>query len=318
MQAIRACLAWKKCSGLPMKSSEGRAVIINDRVYYGGGSTEVDNHDNEYTVCCYDPSQDKWTTLPPLPVRWFGLGEIGGKLVATGGRKKLDNRATNEIHSYNDRLHKWKQTIPPMKTARWSPGVLSLQSAAILVAGGRCAQSSYTDVLEVFSAETSQWYSADPLPTPCSSIALVDIGSTCYALGGYKYLSRLNQALRASIGDLFRNAVPANQTSGSCHDATQSAWKPLPKLSNNQPAAGVLSGNLLALGGKGLSSGGNRKEVCMYLPLNNSWIYFNDLPAPMFGTAVAVLSSTEILLIGGEGNENRLDTVYKGVLAFRL
>ena len=56
----------------------------------------------------------------------------------------------------------------------------------------------------------------------------------------------------------------------------------------------------------------------MYLPLNNSWIYFNDLPAPTFGTAAAVLSSTEILMIGGEGNENRLDTVYKGTLAFRL
>ena len=302
-----------------MRSSEGRVVIINnDRVYYGGGSTDVDNDENEYIICCYDPSQDKWTTLPPLPVRWFGLGEVNGKLVAIGGRKKLDNRATNEIHSYNDRTHKWKQTIPPMPTARWSPGVLSLQSAAILVAGGRCTQSSYTDVLEIFSAETSHWYRTDPLPTPCSSVALVDVGSTCYAVGGYKYLSRLNHALCASIGDLFRNAVPANQTTHSGSSDTQSVWKSLPNVPSNQPALGVIAGNLLALGGKGTSSGGNRKEVYMYLPLNNSWIYFNDLPAPVFGTAVAVLSSTEILLIGGEGNENRLDTVYKGILAFRL
>ena len=305
-----------------MKSSEGRVVIINDSVYYGGGTTDVDNGDYEYTICCYNPPQDKWTTLPPLPVRWFGLGEISGKLVAVGGRKKLDNRATNEIHSYNNRTHKWKQTIPPMPTARWSPGVLSLQSAAILVAGGRYAQSSYTEVVEIFSAETSHWYRTNPLPTPCSSIALVDIGSKCYALGGYKYLSRLNQALFAAIGDLFRNAVPANQTAHSTSDSsdTQSAWKTLPHLPNSQPAAGVLAGSLLALGGKGTSSCGNRKEVCMYLPLNNSWIYFTDLPAPMYmyGTAVAVLSSTEILMIGGEGNENRLDTVYKGVLAFRL
>ena len=302
-----------------MKSSEGRTIIIHERVYYGGGSIDVDNDENEYTVCCYDPSQDKWTTLPPLPVRWFGLGQVDGKLVAVGGRKKLDNRATNEVHSYNDRTHKWKQTIPPMPTARWSPGVLSLQSSAVLVAGGRCTQSSYTDALEVFSAETSHWYRTDSLPTPCSSVALVDIGSTCYALGGYKYLSRLNQALYASIGDLFRSAVPANQITRSAGSSdTQSAWKALPKLPSYQPAAGMLAGSLLAFGGKGMSSGGNRKEAYMYLPLNNSWIYFNDLPAPIFGTAVAVLSSTEVLMIGGEGNENRLDTVYKGTLAFRL
>ena len=280
----------------------------------------MDNDENEYIVCYYELAQDKWTTLPPLPVRWFGLGQVNGKLVAVGGRKKLDNRATNEIYSYNDRTHKWKQTIPPMPTARWSLSVLSLQSAAILVAGGRCTQSSnsYTDALEVFSAETSQWYRTDPLPTPCSSVALIDIGSTCYALGGYKYLSRLNQALYASIGDLFCNAVPANQTTHGGSSGTQSAWKALPKLPINQSAAAVLSGNLLALGGKGVSSIGNRKEVYMYLPLNNSWIYFNDLPAPLFGTAVVVLSSTEILVIGGEGNENRMNTAYKGTLAFRL
>ena len=290
---------------------------MNDRVYYGGGSTDVDNDENEYTVCYYELTQDKWSTLPPLPVRWFGLGQVDGKLVAVGGRKKLDNRATNEIHSYNDRTHKWKQTIPPMPTARWSPGVLSLQSTAILVAGGRCTQSSnsYTDALEVFSAETSHWYRTDPLPTPCSSVALIDIGSTCYVLGGYKYLSRLNQVLYASIGDLFHNAVPTNQTT---HNGSQSAWNPLPNLPSNQPAAAVLSGSLIALGGKGASSVGNKKEMYMYLPLNNSWIYFSDLPTPLFGTSVAVLSSTEILIIGGEGNEKRLNNVYKGTLAFKL
>ena len=279
----------------------------------------MDKEENEYTVCCYDPSQDKWTTLPPLSVRWFGLGELGSKLVAVGGRKKLDNRATNEVHSYNDRTKKWKQTIPPMPTARWSPGVLSLQSATLVVAGGRCTQSSYTDAMEVFSTETSQWYRTDPLPTPCSSVSIIDIGSTCYILGGYKYLSRLNQALYAYIGDLFQNAVPANrQTTHSGRSGTQSAWKMLPKVPSNQPTSAALAGNILALGGKGTSSGGNKKEMYMYLPSNNSWIYFNDLPTPLFGTAVAILSSTEILVIGGESNEDRMNTVYKGILAFKL
>jgi hypothetical protein len=42
--------------------------------YYCGGKSYFENDEEEYVIFCYDPSLDKWTTLPPLPVRWFGLG----------------------------------------------------------------------------------------------------------------------------------------------------------------------------------------------------------------------------------------------------
>ena len=69
----------------------------------------------------------------------------------------------------------------------------------------------YTDAVEIFKADTSQWYRTDPLPTACSHLSLVVIGNTCYALGGYNG-QYLNQVLYASVDDLLHNAVPANQT----------------------------------------------------------------------------------------------------------
>ena len=64
-------ITWKQCADLPTRLSEGKTAIINGKVCCGGGATN--NHDNDqYFVYCYDPSQDKWTTLPPLPVYWFG------------------------------------------------------------------------------------------------------------------------------------------------------------------------------------------------------------------------------------------------------
>ena len=51
----------------------------------------------------------------------------------------------------------------------------------------------------------------------------------------------------------------------------------------------------------------------MYSPSTNSWIYISDLPAPRSSTAVAVLSSTELLVIGGYDG-GRVNTVYKGTL----
>ena len=291
--------------------ASGRTTVINGRVYYGGGVTDKLLDNNEYIIFCYDPSQDKWTTLPPLPIRWFGLGQVNGKLVAVGGLKKSTRNEINDVYTYDEQSQTWKQTIPPMPTARSSPGILSLQSA-LVVAGGYT--STFSNAVEIFKPDTSQWYRTDPLPTACNHIPLVAIGNTCYALGGYGG-SYLNQALYASVDDLLGNAVPANQTTHSGSSDTQSAWKTLPNTPTYRPAAAVLAGNLLAIGGKETPEGGAaKKEVYMYSPSTNSWIYISDLPAPRACTAAVVLSSTEVLVIGGEGGGDRVNTVYKGTL----
>ena len=146
-------------------------------------------------------------------------------------------------------------------------------------------------------------------------ISLVAIGNTCYALGGYGGSHRyLNQALYASVDDLLGNAVPANQTTHSGSSDTQSAWKTLPNTPTYQPAAAVLAGKLLAIGGKEKSEGGaDMKKFYMYSPSTNSWIYISDLPAPRSFTAVTVLSTTEVLVIGGRDGI-KVNTVYKGTL----
>ena len=134
-----------------------------------------------------------------------------------------------------------------MPTARDSSGVLSLQSA-LIVAGGATSIRGYTDTVEIFKADTSQWYRTDRLPTACYDISPVVIGNTCYALGGCRDPSRLNQALHASVDDLLRNAVPANQTTHSGSSDTLSAWETLANTPTYQPAAAVLAGNLLVIG----------------------------------------------------------------------
>ena len=265
-------------------------------------------------VYCYDPSQDKWTTLPPLPVKRFSLGQVSGKLVTIGGVKKNGGK-TDEVYTYDEQSQKWKQTIPPMPTARRDPGVLSLQSA--LVAAGGFTESVVTDIVEIFRPDTLQWYKTDPLPTGCHDVSLVIIGNTCYAQGGYKRPSHLNQALYASVDDLLGNAVPAHQTTHSGSSNTQSAWKTLPNTPTYQPAAAVLAGDLLVIGGN-KTSNADKKVVYMYSFSTNSWIYIGDLPAPRSNTVAALLSSTEILVIGGWDDCGIVNTVYKGTLHLKL
>ena len=317
LQVLQANITWNECGKLPIRLRCGKTTVISGKVYCGGGWAE--DPDDECTVYCYDPSQDKWTTLPPLTVKFFGLGQVNGKLVAVGGMNKSYVHA-NEVYTYDDRYRRWKQTIPPIPTARRLPGVLSLQSA-LVVAGGRIP-SSYTAAVEIFKSDTLQWYRTDPLPLACEDISLVAIGNTCYVLGGFKSPSQLNQAFFASVDDFLRNAVPANQItnvhSGSSY--TQPAWKTLPNTPTSGPAAAVLAGNLLAIGGCETSEGrATKKEVYMYSPSTNSWIYISDLPAPLSNTAVAVLSSTEILVTGGWSTYSRkVDTVYMAIIHLKL
>ena len=281
-------------------------VVINGKVYCtsGGGVNRVLGYEN--IVYCYYPLQDEWLCLPPLPIKCthFGLGQVNGELVAVGGWKIDDNERAAEVYTYDEQSRKWKAMVSFMPTARNYPGVLSLQSA-LIVAGG--FSSNMVDILKT---DTSQWYRTDSLPIDCCNISFVAIDNKCYVVGGYKEPFHLNQALCASIEDLFDNAISLNQT--------QSAWKALPNTPNYQPTAAVLASNLLVIGGKETSKwkhrSSNKKEVYMYSSFTNSWIHVSNLPAPRSYTATASLSSTEILVIGGWGDNGITSTVYKGIL----
>jgi hypothetical protein len=244
--------------------------------------------------------------------------------VTVGGDNKR-NEAVNEVYTYEESLktRKWKQIIPPMPTARSSPGVLSLKSA-LIVAGGALQSNKYnsTAIVEIFKPDTSQWYRTCVLPTNNSSetLQLVAIGDKIYTLGG----SELDHMFVASVDDLLRYAVPAaaNQIThiASRDDTHQKlAWKELCEIESYAPAVSVLAGNLLTLGG-------GIRYMCglvyTYSPSTNSWIHICDAPFRQAGAAVAVLSSTDILVIGGWLDEDkileRLNSVYRGTLHFRL
>ena len=315
---LQPSITWTQCAELPTELSEGKTTIINGKVYCGGGVAA-----DGYTIYCYEPSQDKWTPLPPLPVRYFGLGQVNGDLVAVGGTTmtadkrmiQCDNIRSYEVATYNKQSQRWEWTIPPMPTARHSPGVLSLQSA-LVVAGGYTLPDDFASAVEIFKPDKSQWYRTDPLPVDCYDVSLATTGNTCYMLGGYKEPTNLNQALFASVDDLLRNAVPVDQYT---HSDTQSAWKTLPNTPTYRPAAAVLAGHLIAVGGNETSKGGaDKKEVYMYSSITDSWIYISNLPAPLSDISVNVLPSEEIIVVGGKSTRDgvslRVNTVYKGTL----
>lgn len=94
----------------------GQSIVIQGMVYYGGGLASAGKD------CCvyrYNPHQDQWTSLPQLPVKRFGLGQMFGKAAVIGGLRK-DNSPSNEVSFYcsEERFFKWKKYNFPMPIAR--------------------------------------------------------------------------------------------------------------------------------------------------------------------------------------------------------
>ena len=289
--------------------SEPQTVVIRGRVYCGGGAAA-----DEYRVFCYSPSEDIWNTLPACDVRWFGLGQVRGKLVTVGGIKS-GYKGTNEVYEFDEETHSWRQSIPPMPTARDSTAVLSHHSS-LTVAGGHIGHTC-TSVVEVFREETSQWHMTEPLPFRWRDPSSLLINNRWYLLGGgVEEEGCSNRAVCAHIDLLLQKALPRDQASTDRDSTNNSAWEVLPDTPHYTPAAATFGISLLAVGGTDdqfLYKPEGVTAVHIYFPRTNAWIHISDLPAPLMRAATAMLSPTELLVIGG-WNKGRQNSVYKGLL----
>ena len=328
-------ISWEQRANLPANTNAGKPVLLNGKVYCEGilvveAIFDVDIGDMpqeeklRYIVRCYDPVENEWTTLPQLPVYHIGLGAVNGQLVAVGGVSNTDGRESNNVYTYNEQSKEWIQTIDPMPTSRALPSCFSLQSALVVAGGGDSSLTNSTDVVEIFKPDTSLWYTANPLPTPCADISLVAIGNTLYALGGFDGEQHLAQCFHTLVDDLlqstFTNTPNTRNIAGDPdNDNTPSSWRELSDMPTYDPTGAELAGNLIAVGGvKSADEDAAKKEIYMYSPASNSWIYINDLPAPLFAVGVTALSPSEILVIGGRCSGNRKNFLYKGTLSLKI
>ncbi len=302
---------WNKCADIPIETSTGNSTVVNGKVYFGGGVTS--NKKDECTVYCYDPFQDRWSTLPSFNFRHFGLGHIEGNLVSVGGAKQRpSHERSNEVHMFVESTGRWKKAYPPMPTARSSTVVFSLEHALIVAGGFSCAGERTTseNLVEVFKVKESQWCRAGKLPLAVQKFSMsgVILNSHIYFIGGISVGATYSQVVRSSISDLVDNAVPVNESIQKADNSDAvSPWKTLSNTPTNKTTITSLAGILLTLGGE-------ENAIHMYSPSINSWIHVGSLPELRLLTTISMLSPMEVLMIGGFDGSKDVRTVYKGTL----
>ena len=122
----------------------------------------------------YITTRNEWSRLPPHTVCYFAMIQFTGNLITVGGRIP-GSGPTGKVYRFREESQEWEEFIKPMPTARAYLSVVTTQSAIIAIGGCTDIEERNFNfvnkivsfgTVEVYSSETSQWYTADPLPAP--------------------------------------------------------------------------------------------------------------------------------------------------------
>ena len=288
---------------MPVSVGWSQSVVIGDVMFVSA------SWNGSHELYKYETRSEKWSVLPPCPVRCFGIGQLSGKLVTVGGHDGSGGANVGDVYTYEEETQQWEKSIPPMPTPhRWSCVVT--YHSSIAVCGGQTT-SGERSIIEVFKSEMSQWYTAAPLPVACDGMQSTIINDTCYLVRRYHHRS----IMCASLPSLFQSATPHNQPSPDAQQ--QSVWTMLPDLPHRCSALTSINiggGTLLALGGCD-DEDGLSHDVHAYNPSTKSWMIVGSLPRTCYGASAELLPSGQVILIGGRDiHSNRLKTVHIGTL----
>ena len=273
-------MKWKKCRNMPKGISWAQTVLIRGKVYVGGGYTASD--DDAYLIGQYSPTGDRLFTLPPAPVRLFGMGELNGQLVIVGGKTR-QGAITGKVHTFDSSSQNWVESIPPMPTARRSVALFSQPSCLTVVGGIDQHEKSLSNV-EVF---TYQWHNASPAPSPLSHVMTTSVIHNKCFLADY-----------IDSPKVYQLCVATTTTGSSVTSQVTTEWKDLPELPCQHFALGSLNGCLLAVGGGEWDD--PISTVQCYSPITNTWERVGDLPDQRYVCSTVFLPTTgELLVMGG-------------------
>ena len=308
-------LNWKECADIPIgmylpaSTYQTQTVVKGGKVYFceGGG----------LFVYKYSAMADKWSTLPPAPVSWFGMGTLGGQLVIVGG-ETVHNEVTGDVYTLDKSGIKWdKTTIPPMPVSCHSPAVFSQQSC-LTVIGGRDKEDVVLSDMNVFLPGSTHWCKVPPAPCPLSGLTSTVINGSFFV--GDSQSKRVLQLQVSVISPQTTTKTTSTTTkpvngSGKVNEPeVTTKWWFVSHLPHSGCALGGLAGSLIAIGGLGVGTGisannssssargdDDYKSLCAFSPSSKTWerAGMHILPEPLCDCITAPLSANELLVMGG-------------------
>ena len=139
---------WHTAAPLPVACAYMQHTIINDTCYLGGGKAPSSYRS---IMCASLPSlfqssspheqqtsaqkQSVWTVLPDMPLYRSALANMGGTLLALGGRESTSSPPSDTIHAYSASTKAWVKVASLPQACRGATAEL-LPSGEVMLIGG--------------------------------------------------------------------------------------------------------------------------------------------------------------------------------------
>ncbi len=186
--------AWESLAPLPQgpRGSLGGGAI-DGRLYIVGGSAGDLSGPATGDLARYDPAEDRWELLAPMPTarEHLGVAAAAGQLVAIGGRdgSHEDHAMLSATEMYDPATDRWR-TGAELPVPRAGLGTTSDGEAVFVMGGERFTTDAgewapeTIGTVDRYDVATDAWSSLEPLPVPRHGIAAAIVADTLYALGG--------------------------------------------------------------------------------------------------------------------------------------
>ena len=234
-----------------------------------------------HSVYRYEWSTEKWDELPPCPYRNSALVIIDGALTAVGGHDRYHR--TNKLVTLRQR--RWVEELPPMKTARSSPAVVSTSDGEYVLAIGAYGGGVWTTTVELFQVRSRRWAELTHLPQPLTDPSATICGNLIHVIG------RGGNGFSCSLQDLPSSDQPTTSQSRS----RTISWSPLPPLPVTHSTAATLCGQLVIIGGMRDKSSVNS----IHQLVDGQWVEIGSMSSGTRMCLVVSPSPDKMMIVGG-------------------
>lgn len=293
-EAIR--INWEEEDPLPLVRAASTAVLLDGKVYFGGGL--VENKKYSFTISVYNISTKKWDpdTIKTSQAL-FGMTTLDNKLLLAGG---LTDHRDIPIINATDQVNmlvggEWRH-FATMLIPKALVTAVGYKTKLIIIGGQSNRCISLADV-ELLDTVTNQWYICKKLPEPQYQLFGTMVNDTLYLMGGNRSKAAFSAPLTAFTSE-----------------QQQFEWHYLPCTPNiGSTPIGLYDKFLLAIGAGGKGSVYQSRDVYILNTCTNAWEILTTIPATRSKPGVVNIDDHTLLIVGGGLYGNATSNTWTGV-----
>jgi len=176
---------WSTARSAPESMDHAAAAALDGFVYVAGGSIE-NKVSNKFWR--YDPIDDSWATMPPLPVSRYGatMQALDDKLYLIGGAatRGQDERS---IEVFDPATAAWS-LIENALTEDREGSASAVYGDRIALVGGRDSNERNVTACDLFDPQSRSWSICSSMHVGRSGFGLAAVDDRLFAIGGVNLL----------------------------------------------------------------------------------------------------------------------------------